>query len=78
MGLEDAVDKGDVIIVHGSTVATNAALEGKGATTAFITNTGFRDLLTIGRQTRPELYRLETPPIPPPVPRSCVLKQPGA
>jgi len=77
MGLEDAVDKGDVIIVHGSTVATNAALEGKGATTAFITNTGFRDLLTIGRQTRPELYRLETPPIPPPVPRELCFETAG-
>ncbi len=53
-------------IVHGSTVATNAVLEGKGARTAFITNRGFADMLTIGRQTRSELYALEpkSPPVP--------------
>ena len=45
-------------IVHGTTVATNALLEGKGARTIFITNHGFRDLLLIGRQTRRELYNL--------------------
>ena len=45
-------------IVHGTTVATNALLEGKGARTIFITNHGFKDLLLIGRQTRRELYNL--------------------
>jgi N-methylhydantoinase A len=55
MGLADAVSAGHVKIIHGSTVATNAALEGKGVPTAFITNTGFRDILSIGRQTRPAL-----------------------
>ena len=45
-------------IVHGTTVATNALLEGKGARTVFITNHGFKDLLLIGRQTRQELYNL--------------------
>jgi N-methylhydantoinase A len=45
-------------LVHGSTVATNAVLEGKGVSTLFITNRGFRDLLTIGRQARAELYNL--------------------
>jgi len=77
MGIAEAVSAGDVTIIHGSTVATNAALEGKGAMTAFITNTGFRDLLTIGRQTRPELYQLETPLIPPPVPRELCLEVNG-
>ena len=77
MGIAEAVNAGDVTIVHGSTVATNAALEGKGARTAFITNTGFRDLLTIGRQTRPELYQLETPLITPPVPRELCLEVNG-
>ena len=38
MGLQDALDSGALRIVHGSTVATNAALEGKGARTAFVTN----------------------------------------
>ncbi len=45
-------------IVHGSTVATNALLEGKGAKTAFITNKGFEDILHIGRQNRERLYDL--------------------
>ena len=43
-------------VVHGSTVATNALLEGKGARTAFVTTEGFEDILRIGRQNRPELY----------------------
>jgi len=43
-------------VVHGSTVATNALLEGKGAKTAFVTTEGFEDILRIGRQDRPELY----------------------
>ncbi|MCY4641376.1 MAG: hydantoinase/oxoprolinase family protein [Gammaproteobacteria bacterium] len=45
-------------VVHGTTVATNALLEGKGARTVFVTNHGFSDLLRIGRQTRDELYNL--------------------
>ena len=51
-------------ITHGSTVATNAILERKGARTAFITTKGFKDLLFIGRQNRPELYQLH-PHLPP-------------
>ncbi|WP_456384159.1 hydantoinase/oxoprolinase family protein [Persephonella sp.] len=45
-------------ITHGSTVATNAVLEGKGAKTAFITNKGFEDIIYIGRQERKKLYDL--------------------
>ena len=45
-------------LVHGTTVATNALLEGKGAKTAFITNSGFKDILHIGRQTREDLYSI--------------------
>jgi N-methylhydantoinase A len=45
-------------ITHGSTVATNAVLERKGAKTAFITNEGFEDIIYIGRQERKELYNL--------------------
>ncbi|MDX8405650.1 MAG: hydantoinase/oxoprolinase family protein [Mariprofundus sp.] len=48
----------DLHLVHGSTVATNAILERKGVPTLFITNRGCEDLLTIGRQTRPQLYGL--------------------
>ena len=42
---------------HGTTVATNALLERKGARTAFITNAGFEHLLHLRRQTRAQLYR---------------------
>src|SRR4051794_6735487 len=45
-------------IIHGSTVATNALLERKGARTALITTQGFEDVLAIGRQTRSELYNI--------------------
>ena len=56
-------------VVHGSTVATNALLERKGARTAFVTTRGFEDLIAIGRQNRPGLYNL-TPALPRPlVPR---------
>jgi N-methylhydantoinase A len=46
---------------HGMTVATNALLEERGARTALIATAGFGDLLEIGRQNRPELYRLCAP-----------------
>ena len=46
--------------MHGTTVATNAILEGRGAKTALVTTGGFRDLLEIGRQKRPDLYDLQT------------------
>lgn len=55
-------------LVHASTVATNALLERKGATTALITTRGFRDVLAIGRQARPELFNLRARPAPPLVP----------
>lgn len=42
--------------IHGTTVATNAMLEQKGAKTALLTTKGFKDVLQIGRQTRPKLY----------------------
>ncbi|PKB65408.1 MAG: hypothetical protein BZY80_00290 [SAR202 cluster bacterium Io17-Chloro-G2] len=45
--------------VHGSTVATNALLEGKGGRTALVTTLGFEDVLEIGRQNRAELYNLD-------------------
>jgi N-methylhydantoinase A len=46
---------------HGMTVGTNALLEESGARTALIATSGFSDLLEIGRQARPELYRLCAP-----------------
>src|SRR5213596_429382 len=52
------VGAGDVErFAHGTTVATNALLERKGARTAFVTNAGFEHLLHLRRQTRAHLYR---------------------
>ncbi len=48
--------KGTLEVTHGSTVATNAVLERKGARVALLATAGFQDVLGIGRQTRPELY----------------------
>ena len=56
-------------VVHGSTVATNTVLERRGARVAFVTTRGFRDLLEIGRQARPNVYDLEPSRPPPLVPR---------
>jgi N-methylhydantoinase A len=54
---------------HGSTVATNALLERRGARTALVTTEGFRDVLEIGRQNRPSLYDLTRDRPPALVPR---------
>lgn len=56
-------------VVHGSTVATNALLERRGARTALITTAGFADVLAIGRQNRPQLYALVPQKPEPLVPR---------
>jgi len=77
LGLQQAMASGQLIIVHGSTVATNAALEGKGARVAYITNHGFADVLTIARQARPQLYNLTPPPLPAPVPPSLCFETGG-
>ncbi|WP_455217447.1 hydantoinase/oxoprolinase family protein [Kaarinaea lacus] len=70
-------DNKELFVVHGSTVATNAVLEGKGVRTVFITNFGLRDLLTIGRQARRELYNLNPKKIAPPVPPELCLETGG-
>ncbi len=64
------IDRGDWQIIHGSTVATNALLERKGAKTALVTTKGFKDVLQIGRQNRPELYNFASRPVEPLVPAS--------
>jgi len=61
-------------LIHGSTVATNAVLEGKGVNTLYVTNTGFADVLTIGRQARRELYNLMPQPREPLIPKSHCLE----
>ena len=60
-GVSEILDKQNtdtegVEIVHGSTVATNALLERRGARIALVTTKGFEDVLEIGRQARPNLY----------------------
>lgn len=60
--------------IHGTTVATNALLERKGAKTALITTKGFRDVLEIGRQKRPDLYNFWVKRPEPPIPRYLVFE----
>ena len=63
-GLRQILDVGEreanggFVLLHGSTVATNALLERKGARVKLVTNSGFEDVLEIGRQNRPQLYAL--------------------
>jgi len=59
---------------HGSTVATNAALERRGAKTGLITTAGFKDLLEIGRQARPHRYDLQVDKLDSLVPRDLRLE----
>ena len=77
-GISDlGLNPAELKVVHGSTVATNAALEGKGVRTVYIGNRGFADLLTIGRQAREELYNLQPELRLPPVPRELCLETGG-
>lgn len=77
LGLSAALAAGELVIVHGTTVATNAALEGKGARTVMVTNEGLEDVLLIGRQTRQALYDLTPPAQATPLQREDILGVPG-
>ena len=68
-GLEVLGVANEAAVVHGTTVATNALLERRGARTALLTTEGFADVLAIGRQNRPYLYRLGQHRPPPLVPK---------
>ena len=73
-GLREIVAEGEAfVLLHGSTVATNAILERKGARVALVTNRGFEDILAIGRQDRPQLYALVGHRPPPLVPEQARL-----
>jgi N-methylhydantoinase A len=61
--------RGGFVLIHGSTVATNALLERRGARVALVTNAGFEDVIELGRQNRPQLYALSGERPPPLVPR---------
>ena len=56
-------------LAHGTTVATNALVQRKGCSVALVTTRGFRDLVEIGRQTRPDVYDLQRDYPDPLVPR---------
>jgi N-methylhydantoinase A/oxoprolinase/acetone carboxylase beta subunit len=61
-GLADVAVLGSGLdVVHGSTVATNAVLERRGARVALVATAGFEDVVRIGRQTRRSLYDLQQP-----------------
>ena len=62
-----AADVGNV--AHGTTIATNAIVQGRTARVALVTTEGFRDTLEIGTQLRAHLYDLRAPNPPPLVPR---------
>jgi N-methylhydantoinase A len=67
---EAGVDAPQVgFVVHATTVATNAIIEGKVARSGFVTTEGFRDLLEIARQVRPSLYDTQFEKPKPLVPR---------
>lgn len=63
-------DEETFLMVHGSTVGTNALLERKGARVLLVTNRGFEDIIEIGRQNRPQLYALAGHRPPPLVARA--------
>ena len=72
------VDPGDVgFLSHGTTVGTNAVLEGDLPPLGLVTNEGLRDVLEIGDQTRPELYDLQCDKPPHLVPRRHRKEVPG-
>ena len=63
----------EVVLLHGTTVGTNALLQRKGARTALVTTEGFEDAIEIGRQARPRLYDLNVTKIEPLVSRDLRL-----
>jgi N-methylhydantoinase A len=69
-GLQALIPKGGLAyLAHGTTVATNALIQRRGGKVVLITTRGFKDLLEIGRQTRPKIYDLKADHPEPLVPR---------
>lgn len=66
----------DPAVGHGTTVVTNLIIERRGARTALLTTSGFRDVLEIGRQTRADLYDYTVERAPPLVPRHLRIEIP--
>lgn len=67
------IEAADKLLVHGTTVATNALLERKGGEVALVTTAGFEDLLWLRRQDRADLYDLAADHPPPVVSRDRVI-----
>src|SRR5439155_16510034 len=65
------------LLCHGTTVATNALLERRGASVALVTNRGFADVIEIARQDRPSLYDQWADRSEPLVPRPLRLEVDG-
>ena len=76
-GLDGLGGDGPALLAHGTTVATNALLEGKGATVALVTTAGLADVIEIARQDRPSLYDLWADRPEPLVPRHLRLEVGG-
>ena len=74
LDLGDIVKSGNLLVIHGTTVATNVALQGRGVETAYITNRGIADVLRIGRQTRSKLYDLRASKVEPPIKQSLTFE----
>ncbi len=68
MGLENR----SLQIIHGTTVGTNAVLEGKGASVAYVSSKGFADVLSLGRQEREQVYQLSSRNSATRAPRLCL------
>lgn len=69
----DGVD----LLVHGTTLATNAILQRRHAKAGMLATAGFRDVLEIGRQRRPSFYNLDVSKPEPPVTRDCIFEIAG-
>ena len=77
-GIQEILGEADSFaLLHGSTVATNALLERRGARVVLVTNEGFEDIIEIGRQDRPQLYALVGHRPPPLVDRDNRIVVPG-
>ena len=82
-GIDEILDEAGVdpeevaFLSHGTTVGTNAVLEGNIPELGLVTNEGLRDVLEIGDQTRPDLYDLQTEKPPALIPRRLRTEVPG-
>jgi N-methylhydantoinase A len=79
-GVMDALAKAEIQpdevsnFKHGSTIATNAIIERRGAKTGMVTTKGFRDVLAAGRANRPDLFNSNWNPSPALIPRRHILE----